>query len=191
MISVRYTLSFLDIDECVTRTHNCGMGFQCQNTDGSFTCNLKQRCLTGFTQDSHSNCIGKTGKSQLQSHSVPPSGQMHEEYQIKAKTLLWNFLQESCFFVSFSFSFYDFHAVSRFILDIDECSSVSEPCTNGFNCINTVGSYTCQRKIIMCSRGYHSSADGARCIGEDAHKYTQLYLNPLLELNPFRHRFIF
>lgn len=123
--------------------------------------------------------------------SVPPSGQMHEEYQISKDTFMKFFLQESCFFVSFSFNFYDFHAVSCFILDIDECSSVSEPCTNGFNCINTVGSYNCQRKIIMCSRGYHSSADGARCIGEDAHKYTQLYLIPLLELNPFRHRFIF
>lgn len=94
-----------------------------------------------------------------------------------AKTLLWTFLKVA-FFVSFSFTFYDFHAVSLFVLDIDECSSVSEPCSTGFNCINTVGSYTCQRKIIMCSRGYHSSPDGARCIGEDAHKYTQLYLNP-------------
>lgn len=62
-------------------------------------------------------------------------------------------------------------SLSHFILDIDECSSVREPCTTGFNCINTVGSYTCQRKIIMCSQGYHSSPDGARCIGENAHKY--------------------
>lgn len=59
------TLSLLDIDECVVRTHNCGVGFQCQNTDGSFTCNLKQRCLTGFTQDSHGNCIGKTRQRHL------------------------------------------------------------------------------------------------------------------------------
>jgi len=60
LFDVCCTLSLLDIDECVMRTHNCGIGFQCQNTDGSFTCNLKQRCLTGFTQDSHGNCIGMT-----------------------------------------------------------------------------------------------------------------------------------
>lgn len=50
--------------------------------------------------------------------------------------------------------------------DIDECGVVGQPCSPGFNCINTVGSYSCQRKIIMCSRGYHASPDGARCIGK-------------------------
>uniref|UniRef100_A0A667Z5D2 Fibulin 2 n=1 Tax=Myripristis murdjan TaxID=586833 RepID=A0A667Z5D2_9TELE len=36
-----------------------------------------------------------------------------------------------------------------------------------FNCVNTVGSYTCQRKILMCSRGYHASPDASRCIDVD------------------------
>uniref|UniRef100_A0A8C4TJE3 Fibulin 2 n=1 Tax=Erpetoichthys calabaricus TaxID=27687 RepID=A0A8C4TJE3_ERPCA len=38
--------------------------------------------------------------------------------------------------------------------------NVLKPCSSGFNCINTVGSYTCQRKVIMCSQGYHASSDG-------------------------------
>uniref|UniRef100_A0A3B4YDR9 Fibulin 2 n=1 Tax=Seriola lalandi dorsalis TaxID=1841481 RepID=A0A3B4YDR9_SERLL len=46
------------------------------------------------------------------------------------------------------------------------CNSLSEPCSSGFNCINTVGSYTCQQKIIKCSHGYHASPDGAKCVGE-------------------------
>uniref|UniRef100_A0A452GUJ5 Fibulin-2 n=1 Tax=Gopherus agassizii TaxID=38772 RepID=A0A452GUJ5_9SAUR len=51
--------------------------------------------------------------------------------------------------------------------DINECTSLPEPCKPGFNCINTVGSYTCQRNLLMCSRGYHSSEDGSRCIDVD------------------------
>lgn len=57
---MRVHLFFLpDIDECVVRTHNCGIGFVCKNTVGSFLCNPKQKCISGFTQDSHGNCIGK------------------------------------------------------------------------------------------------------------------------------------
>lgn len=50
------------------------------------------------------------------------------------------------------------------VVDIDECSALAQPCSLGFNCINTVGSFVCQRRLI-CSRGYHASPDGARCIG--------------------------
>lgn len=50
--------------------------------------------------------------------------------------------------------------------DIDECGSQRQPCSATFNCVNTVGSYTCQRKIV-CSHGYHASPDGSRCIGGD------------------------
>uniref|UniRef100_A0A3B5M429 Fibulin 2 n=1 Tax=Xiphophorus couchianus TaxID=32473 RepID=A0A3B5M429_9TELE len=47
--------------------------------------------------------------------------------------------------------------------DIDECTTLTQPCSSGFTCINTAGSYICQRKII-CSRGYHASPDGSRCV---------------------------
>lgn len=50
--------------------------------------------------------------------------------------------------------------------DIDEClAAAAQPCSAGFNCVNTVGSYMCHRKIT-CSRGYHASPDGARCVGK-------------------------
>ena len=80
-----------------------------------------------------------------------------------------------CAFGSSLFSF--FFSISlhlSFILsvpDIDECGAVAQPCSSGFNCVNTVGSYMCQRRLI-CSRGYHASPDGSRCIGKICSCYT-------------------
>lgn len=50
--------------------------------------------------------------------------------------------------------------------DINECSSLTKPCGSGFNCINTVGSYTCQQKVIKCNQGYQASPDGTKCVGK-------------------------
>lgn len=44
--------SFLDLDECSTKQHNCQ--FLCVNTIGGFTC----KCPPGFTQH-HTACIGE------------------------------------------------------------------------------------------------------------------------------------
>ncbi|XP_041035540.1 fibulin-2-like [Carcharodon carcharias] len=52
-------------------------------------------------------------------------------------------------------------------VDTNECESLSEPCANGFNCINTIGSYTCHRNVISCSLGYQPSEDNARCVDID------------------------
>lgn len=51
-------------------------------------------------------------------------------------------------------------------VDINECTSLSEPCRPGFSCINTVGSYTCQRNTLLCGRGYHANQDGTKCVGK-------------------------
>lgn len=48
-----------DIDECAQRSHNCGVGSECVNTQGSFRCVSKPRCPVGFTQDAQGSCMGK------------------------------------------------------------------------------------------------------------------------------------
>ena len=49
--------------------------------------------------------------------------------------------------------------------DINECVSQSGPCHRGQVCINTVGSFICQRNSVNCGRGYRLNEDGTRCIG--------------------------
>lgn len=49
--------------------------------------------------------------------------------------------------------------------DINECLSISAPCPVGQTCINTEGSYTCQKNVPTCGRGYHLNEEGTRCVG--------------------------
>lgn len=52
-----------------------------------------------------------------------------------------------------------------FCSDINECVSQTGPCHRGQVCINTVGSYICQRNSVNCGRGYHLNEEGTRCVG--------------------------
>ncbi len=48
-----------DINECVQQSHNCGVDYDCVNTEGSFRCDPKPRCPVGFDRDAQGNCIGE------------------------------------------------------------------------------------------------------------------------------------
>lgn len=58
-----------------------------------------------------------------------------------------------------------------FVSDIDECSTIPGVCDGG-ECTNTAGSYVC-----TCPRGYISSTDGSRCVGESrTQRHRHIYL---------------
>ncbi len=67
--------------------------------------------------------------------------------------------------------FYNSRNVSLcFLLDIDECATISGVCDGG-ECTNTAGSYVC-----TCPRGYVTSTDGSRCVGETlSSTHTQMH----------------
>ena len=49
----RFSLSFLDVDECVQGSHDCFQSLaSCSNTDGSFKCS----CNDGYTGDGKTYC---------------------------------------------------------------------------------------------------------------------------------------
>lgn len=56
------------------------------------------------------------------------------------------------------------------VLDIDECSTIPGVCDGG-ECTNTAGSYVC-----TCPRGYISSTDGSRCVGESPAKWREPHM---------------
>ena len=47
-------ISFSDLDECTTQTHNCDANADCINTVGSYSC----KCNAGYTGDGRT-CSGK------------------------------------------------------------------------------------------------------------------------------------
>ncbi|KAJ8385313.1 hypothetical protein AAFF_G00190290 [Aldrovandia affinis] len=143
----------VDVNECVTNTHNCQANERCLNTFGSFVCERQITCPSGYQArdgvcEDLNECVLRTHNCEVGFECQNTDGSFFCNPKPKCFTGFTQDNHGNC-------------------IDINECSSLDEPCSAGFNCINTVGSYTCQRKIIMCSHGYHSSADGARCIDVD------------------------
>ncbi|XP_056323717.1 fibulin-2 isoform X1 [Danio aesculapii] len=137
-----------DIDECVIRTHNCGMGFQCQNTDGSFTCNPKQRCLTGFTQDSHGNCIDIDECSSIREPCTSGFNCINTvgSYTCQRKIIM-------C-----SRGYHSSPDGARCI-DVDECQTGTHRCGEGQICHNLPGSHRCD-----CQTGYQYDTIRQLCV---------------------------
>ncbi|XP_048878704.1 fibulin-2 isoform X49 [Brienomyrus brachyistius] len=143
----------VDVNECVTNAHSCQANEKCVNSMGSFMCQRQMICPAGY--QARDGVCEDVDECALGTHNCAVGFECQNmQGSFSCQT------RQRCF-TGFS---QDTHGNC---VDVDECSSLEEPCSSGFNCINTVGSYTCQRKIILCSQGYHTSADGARCIDVD------------------------
>uniref|UniRef100_A0A8C9KTZ2 Fibulin-2 n=1 Tax=Panthera tigris altaica TaxID=74533 RepID=A0A8C9KTZ2_PANTA len=135
-----------DINECVADLHTCSRGEHCVNTVGSFHCYKALTCEPGYAfQDGE--CADEP--CPLGTHPYPglvwsptPATSWCDPGLSCARPLVTRTASA----------------------DINECTSLSEPCRPGFSCVNTVGSYTCQRNPLLCGRGYHASQDGTKCV---------------------------
>ncbi|KAK5873105.1 hypothetical protein PBY51_013749 [Eleginops maclovinus] len=133
-----------DINECVLQTHNCGRGFVCENTLGSFLCNPKPKakCITGFTQDSHGNCIDVNECTSLRELCSSGFNCINTvgSYTCQQKIITCS---------------PGYHASpdGAKCVDIDECQMGTNRCGVGQICHNLPGSYRCD-----CQTGYQYDA---------------------------------
>lgn len=67
LISFKIILHIVDINECITGTHNCGIGQTCVNTLGSFRCQRDTSCGTGYELTDDSRCKGMSCAEKLES----------------------------------------------------------------------------------------------------------------------------
>ncbi|MED6274685.1 hypothetical protein CHARACLAT_018814, partial [Characodon lateralis] len=137
-----------DIDECLVRTHNCGEGFVCENTVGSFHCNPKLKCVSGFTQDSHGNCIDINECSSLSEPCTSGSTCINTvgSYTCQPKTIMCN-------------QGYNSSPDGTKCVDTDECQMGIHHCGVSQICQNLPGSYRCE-----CQTGYHYDTFRKVCI---------------------------
>ncbi|MEQ2281440.1 hypothetical protein AMECASPLE_030358, partial [Ameca splendens] len=136
------------IDECLVRTHNCGEGFVCENTVGSFHCNPKLKCVSGFTQDSHGNCIDINECSSLSEPCTSGSTCINTvgSYTCQQKIIMCN-------------QGYHSSPDGTKCVDTDECQMGIHRCSVGQICQNLPGSYRCE-----CQTGYQYDTFRKVCI---------------------------
>ncbi|XP_059879108.1 fibulin-2 isoform X4 [Delphinus delphis] len=154
-----------DINECVTDLHTCSRGEHCMNTVGSFRCYKALTCESGYMlKDGECTDVDEC---ELGTHNCQAGSVCHNTkgsfYCQARQRCMEGFLQDpegNCVGGAPAGSLSPAPASA----DINECTSLSEPCRPGFSCVNTVGSYTCQRNPVICGRGYHASQDGTKCV---------------------------
>uniref|UniRef100_A0A3Q3LIB7 Fibulin 1 n=1 Tax=Mastacembelus armatus TaxID=205130 RepID=A0A3Q3LIB7_9TELE len=127
-----------DVNECLTHRHNCFSSEVCINTIGSFRCQRKIRCGTGYELMDDNSCKGnKSGVKSTTNH-----------LSCYFSPLITSRLIFLCF---------DWMSLST---DINECLTHRHNCFSSEVCINTIGSFRCQRKI-RCGTGYELMDDNS------------------------------
>uniref|UniRef100_A0A3Q3RSY9 Fibulin 1 n=1 Tax=Mastacembelus armatus TaxID=205130 RepID=A0A3Q3RSY9_9TELE len=139
-----------DINECLTHRHNCCSSEVCINTNGSFRCQRKIRCGTGYELMDDNSCKD-INECALGTHDCGPDFLCkNTEGSFRCypkKRCADGFIQDA----------------SGDCIDINECLVYDSPCKRSQTCINTVGSYVCRGSTVTCGRGYHLNEDGTRC----------------------------
>uniref|UniRef100_A0A3B5B9F5 Fibulin 1 n=1 Tax=Stegastes partitus TaxID=144197 RepID=A0A3B5B9F5_9TELE len=128
----------LDVNECLTNSHNCISGQVCINTEGSFRCQRETSCGTGYELTDHNVCQD-IDECALGTHNCGADfvcTNTEGSFRCKPKEKCGDgYIQD---------------AVGSCI-DINECVVHTNPCQPGQTCINSVGSYTCRSNTVTCA----------------------------------------
>ncbi|XP_036595601.1 fibulin-2 isoform X2 [Trichosurus vulpecula] len=137
-----------DIDECAQGTHSCKVNFVCQNTQGSFYCESKQRCMDGFLQDPEGNCVDINECTSLPEPCKPGFNCINTvgSYTCQRNQLL-------C-----TRGYHSSEDGSKCV-DVDECETGVHRCGEGQVCHNLPGTYRCD-----CKMGYQYDAFSRSCV---------------------------
>eukprot|EP00026_Physarum_polycephalum_P001235 Phypoly_transcript_01236.p1 GENE.Phypoly_transcript_01236~~Phypoly_transcript_01236.p1 ORF type:complete len:1163 (+),score=76.93 Phypoly_transcript_01236:30-3518(+) len=110
-----------DINECVVNATICGPGYRCTNTYGSYTCTDINECVEGtYTCPPSTMCVNTPGS-----------------YQCKGIE------KDECTTANCSTGFYCVDGNNTYTcVDVNECADKNK-CPPGFSCQNTNGSFVC------------------------------------------------
>lgn len=116
----------VDIDECAEGTDNCPTGTECVNLPGSFTC----ACGPGQAWDGMM-CVNGCGDGDLKAPEACDDGNI-----TNGDGCTENCIKEPGYFCM--------GEGPGSCVDIDECATMADTCLDTENCVNTVGSFTCE-----------------------------------------------
>uniref|UniRef100_A0A452F2L1 EGF-like domain-containing protein n=1 Tax=Capra hircus TaxID=9925 RepID=A0A452F2L1_CAPHI len=141
-------VSVADVDECELGTHNCPAGAVCHNTEGSFRCQARERCLEGFLQDPEGNCVDINECTSL---SEPCRSGFNCINTVGSYTCRRSLV----------ICGRGYHASEdgTKCVDVNECETGVHRCGEGQACHNLPGSYRCD-----CKPGFQRDAFGRACI---------------------------
>jgi len=133
-----------DINECALGSHSCSIGEFCFNTEGSFTCQRRLSCGTGYVLKKDNTCDDI------------------DECELKIDNCRGNL---QCLNIRGSFRCVPRQCGPGFVtdatgscIDINECFSGDYRCPPMATCKNTPGSWYC-----VCGRGFVMSEDSTEC----------------------------
>ncbi|XP_043944028.1 fibulin-1 [Protopterus annectens] len=141
-----------DMNECLAFSNLCQTGEKCINLPGSFRCQRVISCGTGYELMDNNVCQD-IDECKMGTDNCPPETicqNTQGSFRCRPREVCSNG--------------YNQDALGRCI-DINEC--LGNPCPVGQGCMNTPGSYTCQRNVMSCSQGYQVNAEGTRCVDID------------------------
>merc|ERR1719427_808436 len=184
-----------DVNECALGSHTCGSGELCFNTDGSFTCQRRLSCGTGYVLTSDNTC-DDIDECTLNLHKCQGNTQcfnIRGSFRCVPKQCGPGFVTDatgSCIDINECFSGdyrcpptatcrntpgsyicscgrgYELSEDRMLCQDIDECEGA--PCNGDENCVNTVGSFNCITiPTLTCLPGYKPNDEESDCIDVD------------------------